>query len=102
MLNQILEEEKDFANAFIDDVAVHSSSWSLQIAHLDKVLQRISDSGLKLNLSKCKFAQRKVKYLGHIFGGGTHTPDPEKLRAVENLIFLKTKRQMKSFIGLIS
>ena len=43
-----------------------------------------------------------MKYLGHIVGGGTHTPDPEKLKAVENLIFPKTKKQMKSFIGLIS
>ena len=101
-MNKILEPNRDFANAFIDDVAVHSADWESHLEHLDSTLKRIKDSGLTLRILKCKFAQNKVKYLGHVIGGNSHTPDPEKLQAVNNLIFPKTKRQMKSLIGLVS
>jgi hypothetical protein len=35
-------------------------------------------------------------------GGGTHQAHPDKLKAIENLVFPATKRQMKSLLGLIS
>ena len=101
-MDEILRDDKDYANAFIDDIAVHSEQWELHLKHIDRVLTKIGESGLKLKISKCKFAQKKVKYLGHIVGGNTHTPDPEKVSAVANLMFPATKRQMKSLMGLIS
>src|ERR1051325_7218656 len=102
IMNQILEPDRKYDNSFIDDVAVHSVTWDDHLQHLDSVLQRIGDSGLTLKLSKCKFAQPRIQFLGHVVGGGTHTPDPEKLQAVSKMLFPKTKRQMKSLIGLIS
>ena len=101
-MNQILEPDKKYANAYIDDVSVHSVNWSLHMIHLDCVLQRIKDSGITLKFNKCKFGQTSIKYLGHVIGGGTHQPDPEKLQAISNLIFPKTKKQMKSLLGLIN
>ena len=101
-VNKILEPIQDFAKAFIDDIAVHSDTWRAHLNDLDDALQRISDSGITLKISKCSFAQPRIKYLGHIIGGGTHTPDLEKLRAVADLVFPQTKRQMRSLIGLIS
>ena len=65
-------------------------------------MQHIQDSGITLKFSKCKFAQNKIKYLGHVIGGGTHKADPERLQAISKLVFPKTKKQMKSLIGLVS
>ena len=102
VMNTILQEDKEYANAFIDDVAVYSGTWEMHLGHVDTVLQRLQDAGITLKLSKCTFARPKVKYLGHIIGSGVHAPDPEKLKAVADLVFPKTKRQMKSLLGLIS
>ena len=101
-VNNILEPIHDFSKAFIDDIAVHSDTWLSHLEHIDTTLQTISDSGITLKIAKCTFAQPRIKYLGHVIGGGTHSPDPEKLQAVADLIFPKTKRQMRSLIGLIS
>ena len=102
VMNEILEPVKNCAKAFIDDVAVHSQSFEEHLMHLKSVFLHIRDSGIKLKISKCKFAQNRVKYLGHIVGGNTHSPDPGKIEAITQLLFPDTKKQMKSFIGLIS
>ncbi|MEZ4977668.1 MAG: reverse transcriptase family protein, partial [Chitinophagales bacterium] len=91
-----------FCSSYQDDTSVASNSWVDHLLHVDTVLGRINDSGLKLKLSKCNFAQEKVKFLGHIIGGGTHTPDMEKLKAITDWEFPKTKKQLRSMLGLIS
>src|SRR5207245_6676530 len=102
VMNSILQNDSDYAKAFIDDIAVFSNSWLDHLKHLDKVLTKIQDSGLTLKLAKTKLLSKSLLFLGHRIGGGLHGPDSDKLAAVEKLLFPKTKRQMRSLIGLIS
>src|SRR2546425_6986169 len=44
------------------------------MVHLENVLQAFIDVGMTLRLSKCKFAKRRVKFIGHEIGSGTRTP----------------------------
>ena len=101
VMNHILQG-LSYSSSYQDDTNVASDTWSSHMHHLDVVLQRIEDSGLKLKLSKCNFAQQKVKYLGHIIGGGEHTPDTEKLQAVLEWNFPESKKRLRSMLGLIS
>jgi hypothetical protein len=64
------------------------------------VLTAIQSAGLTLKFKKSFWGQSQVKFLGHICGQGKHGPDPEKLTAVTHLVFPKTKRQLKSVLGL--
>ncbi|GFT18977.1 retrovirus-related Pol polyprotein from transposon 17.6 [Trichonephila clavipes] len=63
---------------------------------MSKVVQTIS----VLNLGKCEFARQKVKYLGHVIGSGTHSPDKERTKAIQNLQAPTTKKQLRSVFGL--
>ena len=36
------------------------------IKHIQQVVQRIADCGLKLKLDKCHFARHEVEFLGHV------------------------------------
>ncbi|KAM4061924.1 reverse transcriptase (RNA-dependent DNA polymerase) [Hirsutella rhossiliensis] len=70
----------DFVSAYIDDVLIFSSG-SLQ-DHRDKVgkvLQRLMDAGLQLDINKSEFEVKAVKYLGFIIEAecGIRV-DPEK------------------------
>ena len=47
--------------AFLDDLIIFSSSLEEHEERLMKVLKRVSDFGLKLSPSKCKFFQTSVK-----------------------------------------
>lgn len=52
----------------IDDVLVHGHTNEEHNERLHAVLKRISENGVTLNKAKCKFAQEKVEFLGHVVG----------------------------------
>ncbi|GFW49757.1 hypothetical protein TNCV_358601 [Trichonephila clavipes] len=53
-----------------------------------------------VNLKKCAFGKAQIKYLGHIIGSGKHEPDPEKTAVINNLPVPKTKKELRSVLGL--
>jgi len=56
---------------FQDDIIVASSEHN---ACLDKLLNVLSNAGLRVKLSKCKFIQKSIEYLGHrLDENGLHT-----------------------------
>lgn len=69
---------EEFSLPYLDDMIGFSNTWEEHLQHIDIVLRTIADVKLKVKLSKCKFAQKTVKYLGHIVGEGRSTPVKEK------------------------
>ncbi|XP_044724574.1 reverse transcriptase (RNA-dependent DNA polymerase) domain-containing protein [Hirsutella rhossiliensis] len=91
----------DFVSAYIDDVLIFSSG-SLQ-DHRDKVgkvLQRLMDAGLQLDINKSEFEVKAVKYLGFIIEAecGIRV-DPEKVEAVKGWATPTNVKSVRSFIG---
>jgi hypothetical protein len=101
-MEKILRPHAKHATAYIDDISVYSNSWNEHLHHLDGVLQTIEESGFKLRLSKCKFAQQQIKLLGQIVGNGERRVDPKKVEAVQEIKIPKTKKELQSFIGIIN
>ncbi|KAF0022147.1 hypothetical protein F2P81_025601 [Scophthalmus maximus] len=52
------------ATVYIDDVFIADDTEEEHLERLQKVVERISAAGLKLNLKKCQFGQFQVNYLG--------------------------------------
>lgn len=50
----------------IDDVIISGRTMPEMSQRLEKVLQRIETAGLRLNMSKCKFAKERVEFLGFV------------------------------------
>ena len=51
---------------YLEDVVVHSTDAASHLNDLLSVFQVISCHGLKVKISKCRFAQSRVCLLGHI------------------------------------
>ena len=51
-------------------------------------------------MSKCDFLKREVNYLGHIVSASGIKPDPEKVKAIQNLATPTTVKGVRSFIGM--
>jgi hypothetical protein len=47
--------------------------------HLRMVFEKIREHGLQIRMSKCKFLQSQVKYLGHILSADVVAADPDRL-----------------------
>ena len=62
---------------------------------------RLRDANLTARPSKCVFGYPKLESLGHFVSDGRLEPHPEKIKAIEDAPRPITKRQVKSFLGLI-
>ncbi|GBN78877.1 Retrovirus-related Pol polyprotein from transposon 17.6 [Araneus ventricosus] len=58
------------------------------------------NSNFTLNLEKCEFGKKEVKFLGLVVGSGRHSPDPEKIETIKRLSQPTTKKEVRSLLGL--
>lgn len=54
------------------------------MVQISLTMKALLEKGFKLNFAKCKFAQRKVTYLGHIIGENCIQPTKNNLTAIKN------------------
>ncbi|GFU85382.1 retrovirus-related Pol polyprotein from transposon 17.6 [Trichonephila clavipes] len=99
-MNKALSCYREFSRAYIDDIATFSKNWEEHLLHLDIILTKLSELNFTVNLKKCAFEKTQIKYLGHIIGSGKHEPDPEKTAVIKNLTVPKTKKELRSVLGL--
>lgn len=90
-----------FASAYLDDVAIFSSDFNSHMAHIETVLSRIHQAGLTVKASKCQWMKGRVMYLGHLIGQGEIQPLQAKIQSIQDWPIPKTKKQVRSFLGLI-
>jgi len=68
---------------YLDDVLICSETFNKDLGDLREVFQRFSQAGLKLNPSKCSFAQQSCVYLGHVISKDGINPPPDRVKAIE-------------------
>ena len=66
---------------YLDDIDVYSNTLDEHLTRLDTVFTRLGSYGLKLEIKKCSFFQKSVKYLGHVVSGEGVATDPDKITA---------------------
>ena len=74
----------DFCTAYLDDILIYSDNELEHTEHVKKVLRRLQDAGLQVDLKKCEFNVTRTKYLGFIISTDGIEVDPEKVAAVTN------------------
>lgn len=87
---------------YLDDILIHGETEENILNNLVVVCQRLQEVGMTLNLKKCKFMCKSIKYLGHIVGEGTLRPDPEKVEVMSRISAPKRLRDVRSVHGYFS
>ncbi|CAJ0922012.1 unnamed protein product [Ranitomeya imitator] len=64
MVNLLLQGLETYAVAYLDDIAIFSSSWEEHLQHLEEVLRRIHQAGLTIKPGRCQMGMSEVHYLG--------------------------------------
>ena len=101
MVDRLLDGLGEFSSAYMDDIIIFSTNWSDHCRHLDSVLKRIQSAGLTVKKRKCQFAMAECLYLGHRVGGGRVAPEDLKVEAIKQFVTPCTKKQVRSFLGLV-
>ena len=87
---------------YVDDVLVMSPTFERHLEDLEEAFKRLENIGMTVKPSKCKFACGTIKYLGHLITEEGIRPNPEKVRAIEEMVWPDTTEKMSSFLGLVS
>ena len=66
-----------------DDIIVYGEDQKSHDLSLNKVLQRLNDNGLTINLLKCKFSVSEIEFFGFKFSEHGLSADPKKVEAVK-------------------
>lgn len=100
-MNQVFFD-LDFVIVFIDDICISSSSMEEHQRHVDIVLQRLREHGLRINVSKCVFAQTEITFLGHHVTSQGISPLPEKVDAIMNFKKPTVTHELKRFLAMLN
>ena len=101
LMDRILSGTHEYAAAYLDDIVVFSTTWNDHINHLTEIFNRLRTAGLTAKPSKCNFGMATCSYLGHVIGLGNIKPDEAKIHAIKNFIRPLTKKDVRSYLGLV-
>ena len=92
-----------YVRAYIDDLLIISNgTYEDHLNKLDTVLNKLKETGLKVNATKSFFAKEELEYLGYWITREGVMPVPKKVQAILNIAIPKTKKQLRRFIGMIN
>ena len=91
-----------FARCYIDDIIIWSSSFAEHLEHLDIVLRRLREWGLKIILGKCLFGAEEVDFLGHRVIRFGIRPQLEKTQAIRDMQTPFDLSGLRALLGLFS
>lgn len=86
---------------YLDDCLVYAPDESSHFKILEKVFQRLQDSGLAIKLSKCSFGQKKVDYLGYEVSQAGIKPLKTKVKAIVDFPNPRSQKELLHFLGAL-
>ena len=98
----IILQGLDHVASIQDDILITGKDDDEHIKNLDSVLSRLDHYGLRLQLSKCKFMQKSVTYMGCVISASGISPTEEKVEAIKQAPRPENLTQLRAFLGMIN
>ena len=84
MNNVLFDYLDNFYTTYLDNILIFSNN-ELEYKHyVRKVLKRLHNTSLQINLKKCKFHVTRTKYLGFIISTNGIKVNPDKISVVKS------------------
>ncbi len=100
-MNYVLHDYlNDFVVIYLDDILVCSDTFEERLAHIRKVFIKLREANLVIKLKKCKFRQRKIKFLGHTIRTDGLRTDSENIEKIINCPVPTDVTGIRKFMGL--
>ena len=86
----------------MDDILVYGKSQEEHDKHLTAVLHKVAAAGITLNLEKCEFSCKEIKFLGQLVDKQGIRADPNKVKAIQQMKEPKNVTELHRFLGMIN
>ncbi|XP_072022131.1 uncharacterized protein [Amphiura filiformis] len=98
---RILLEGVTKVDNYIDDILIHTETWEEHMSKVKEVFSRLRRAKLTARPTKCFVGYEEIEFLGHVVGHGCVKPKRDKIEAIQDAKCPVTKKQLRSFLGLI-
>jgi esterase/lipase superfamily enzyme len=72
----------EFVIAYLDDIVIYSNSKKKHVQHVKKILQRLREANIQVDVNKCEFHITETKFLEMIVDRDDIKMNLEKIRAI--------------------
>lgn len=100
LLKELIDEKK--LTLYVDDVLCGSKDFKGQLATLRKLFMLLMSKNLCIAPQKCQLAKTEILYVGYLISAQGITIDPARITPVLRLARPQTKKELKSFLGVIA
>ena len=83
-----------------DDITVYGKSDKEHDLHLHETMERTRKAGIKLNEEKCVVKTKECNFYGMLYTPDGVKPNPDKVRAIEEMGTPKDKKELHTFLGM--
>ena len=99
----MLFQDMPYVLVYIDDILVITKdSYEQHLQAVHKMLNKLSEAGIQLNIDKPFFVKDQVDYLGYVISRSSITPQTSKVQLIVDMPRPNTVTQVKRFIGMIN
>lgn len=89
-------------SCYLDDVIIAGETLEDCMVNVERVLEKLNQCNVKVNIKKCQWFCPVVHYLGHELCAEGIKPIKDKVEAVQNATRPENITQLRSFLGLLN
>jgi len=102
-MNQVLKKYlRKFILVYLDDIIIYSKTFEEYKEYVRLVFEALRAASLMMKPKKCKFAQKELRFLGHIISAEGIRTDPDKIAKMVTLAPLTNLKELRLRLGLFS
>jgi len=90
------------ATIYIDDLNSGTKTLDKLLQIAIKIINTLTRAGLRMNIAKCKFLQKKLAILGFLITRADIYSDPKKVQAIVDWPRPTTGKQIQRFLGTVN
>ncbi|XP_051793893.1 uncharacterized protein LOC127530652 [Acanthochromis polyacanthus] len=85
---------------YLDDIIIYSHSHLQHQQDIQKVLDKLREANLTVNMKKSQFFRTSLTFLGHVVSSDGVAVDTEKSKAVQDFPVPQNLKQLQRFLGM--
>src|SRR6266540_5215455 len=103
LMNQVLRKYLGkFILVYLNDIIIYSKIFEKHKEYVRLVFKALRAASLMMKPKKCKFAQKELRFLGHIISAEGIRTDSNKIAKMVTLSSLTNLKELRSRLGLFS
>ena len=99
-ISHIFSDMTSFVSAYLEDITIFNATEEEHYMYVQKVLDRLVECNLRINLSKYQWFQPEVEFLGHLITKDGIKPIRREIKDIVSFGQPQSVDELRRFLGL--